>query len=98
MAGFRGKYQNKRDANEGEVVATLRAHGLSVVPLDTPVDLLCGYGGQTWAVEVKNGKAKLTEAQIAFFEAWRGNHTIIRSVADAEKFANEIRGFDEKSL
>lgn len=45
--GFRGKYKNKRDSNEGEIVATLRAHGLSVTHLDTPVDLLCGYGGQT---------------------------------------------------
>lgn len=90
--GFRGRYKNKRDANEGQVVATLRAHGLSVVSLDTPVDLLCGFGGQTWAVEVKDGKAPLTEAQIAFYEAWRGNHTIIRSVADAEQFAREIRG------
>lgn len=96
--GFRGRFKNKRDANEGEVIATLRAYGLSVVTLDTPVDLLCGYGGKTWAVEVKVGKAPLTEAQIAFFETWRGNHTVIRCVADAEEFAKEIRGYHEKTL
>lgn len=89
--GFRGKYKNKRDSNEGEIVATLRAHGLSVTHLDTPVDLLCGYGGQTWAVEVKDGQKPLTAAQIAFYEEWRGNHTIIRSVEDAEAFAREVR-------
>lgn len=90
--GFRGRHRNKRDSNEAAVVETLRKHGLSVVHMDKPVDLLCGYGGRTYAVEVKVGDADLSKPQVEFFNAWLGNKTIIRSVADAEQFAREIRG------
>ena len=81
----------KRDANEPEIIASLEAHGMSVSRLDTPVDLLVGYGGFTWAVEVKMPSGVFTKAQIEFYDTWNGNRTILRSVSDAMKFARECR-------
>jgi len=43
---MRGQYANKRDRNEAEIVAILRAHGFTVALMDTPVDLLIGRSGE----------------------------------------------------
>jgi len=89
--GFRGRYKNKRDRNEGEVVAALEAHGIAVVRADTPVDLICGCAGQTYLVEVKDGAAKLTRGQEEFLEKWTGHAVVVRSVEEAIEFAKEVR-------
>lgn len=88
--GFRGQYKNKRDANEADIVAEIRAHGISVEHLDKPADLLCGYAGKDYLVEVKVGNANLTGPQIIFYESWRGSKTILRSVDDAREWAREV--------
>ena len=90
--GFRGQYKNKRDANEPDIVSTLRAHGFSVEYLDKPVDLVCGYGGKDYLIEVKAPSGTLTGPQEIFFDSWRGSKTILRSVQDAEEWARNIRG------
>lgn len=90
--GFRGKYKNKRDANEGEIVDQLRAHGFSVYPLDQPLDLLVGYMGKNYLVEVKAPKGKLTDPQVKFIEGWRGSVEIIRSTDEADEFAKKSKG------
>ena len=89
--GFRGQYRNKRDANEPAIVEALRAAGLSVVSMDTPADLLIGYGGCTYIAEIKAAKGKLTKSQAAFYVTWQGNVTVLRSVDDALAFAKEVR-------
>ena len=89
----------KRDLNESDLFVELRAHGLSVYSLDTPLDALVGYGGRTYLVEIKNGpKAPLTPAQVKFIcgdrmnlAPWRGQYVILRSVADARSFAQKVR-------
>lgn len=85
-----GRYANKRDANEGEIVAELRARGFSVSHMDKPVDLLIGKHGQTYIAEVKVEGGKLTKAQIEFYELWRGNHLILRSTQDVADWAAQI--------
>jgi hypothetical protein len=41
-------------------------------------DLLVGFRGQNWLVELKpNKKASFTEAQVEFWKAWRGQKAII---------------------
>jgi len=90
--GFRGKYKNKRDGNEPEIVAALEGCGFSVVRMDHPADLLCGFAGKDYLVEVKMPSAYLSGPQKIFFEQWRGSKTILRSVQDALEWANEIRG------
>ena len=89
---MRGQYKNKRDANEPQIFDILRAHGLSVYQLNQPLDAVCGFGGRTYLVEVKNGpKAKLTAPQEAFLASWRGQHVILCSEAEAEAWCKLVR-------
>jgi len=89
---MRGQWANKRDANEPEIFAIIRAHGIDVCPTDRPADAVCGYKGRSYLVEVKNGpKAKLTKAQEAFLASWRGQHVILCSEAEAEAWCKLVR-------
>lgn len=65
-------YANKRDASEAAIVEVLRKAGCSVIRMDKPVDLLVGFRGGTFLVEVKTGKGKLNEGQSEFIRQWRG--------------------------
>ena len=81
----------KRDANEPEIVETLRAFGLSVHQMDRPADLLVGYGARTYLVEVKMPRGTFTPPQEKFRKAWRGDYTVLRTIAEAEAFARDVR-------
>ena len=87
--GFRGKYANKRDANEADLVKEFRAHGCSVVHLDLPLDLLVGYRGQTHLVEVKQEGKGLNEKQREFADTWRGEMNVVRSIDDVRDLIAE---------
>ncbi|MEN9901219.1 MAG: hypothetical protein RLZZ152_2263 [Pseudomonadota bacterium] len=68
------RYAARRDANEAEIVSALRAAGAYVYDIGLPVDLLVGYKGHTFLVEVKNGPRKrLTALQEDFFKNWSGS-------------------------
>ena len=61
------------DANQTQIVSALRSAGAYVWIIGLPVDLLVGYKGHTFLVEVKNGpKRRLTALQADFFESWGG--------------------------
>ena len=61
------------DANQTAVVSALRAAGAYVWIIGLPVDLLVGYKGHSFLVEVKNGPRKrLTALQEDFFNNWCG--------------------------
>jgi hypothetical protein len=61
------------DANQEAVVIALRAAGAYVWIIGLPVDLLVGYKGHTFLVEIKDGpKKRLTALQEAFFAKWDG--------------------------
>jgi hypothetical protein len=67
------RYAARVDANQQQVVETLRAAGAYVWIIGLPVDLLVGYNGITFLVEVKDGSKKhLTPLQRDFFEKWMG--------------------------
>jgi hypothetical protein len=58
----------KRDRNEKPVVAALNQAGVVTYRLssaDLP-DLLCGYRGRYFLVEVKSAKGRLEPGQVAF--------------------------------
>jgi hypothetical protein len=62
------------DQNQKEIVAALRAAGAYVFIIGLPVDLLVGYKGHSFLVEVKNGSRKrLTKLQEDFFKNWSGS-------------------------
>lgn len=67
------RYAARTDQNQQEIVKALRDAGASVWVIGLPVDLLVGYNGQTFLVEVKtDSKKSLTKLQQAFFEKWVG--------------------------
>lgn len=83
----------RRDANEADIVRDLEHLGCTVFRLDGAgvPDLLVGYQGKTFAIEVKNplakggakdggkrtkGRGALTPAQVKSFAAWRGERII----------------------
>lgn len=85
-SGFQGRAR-KRDANEPEIIAALEAvPGVVVVSQDKPVDLMVGYMGVTYNLEVKNpkGKNRIEPDQQAFFDEWTGRPVVVvRSPEDA---------------
>ena len=67
------RYAARVDQNQDQIVSALRAAGAVVWVIGLPVDLLVGYKGHTFLVEVKNGPRKrLTALQADFFESWGG--------------------------
>jgi len=68
------RYAARVDANQDQIVVALRAAGASVWIIGLPVDLLVGYKGHTFLVEIKtNAKKRLTTLQRDFFESWSGS-------------------------
>ena len=75
------RLKSRTDTNQAEIVSALRKKGCSVVCLHTVgkgcPDILAGYNGQNFLIEVKDGnkppsKQKLTPDEAAFFAGWRG--------------------------
>ena len=68
------RYAAKVDANQAQIVSALRAAGAYVWIIGLPVDLLVGYKGHTFLVEIKDGpKKRLTALQQDFFDNWSGS-------------------------
>lgn len=67
------RYAARVDATQEQIVSVLRAAGAYVWIISLPVDLLVGYNGITYLVEVKSGPKKaLTKLQQDFFAKWVG--------------------------
>lgn len=86
------RFAAKVDANQPEIVKALRGVGATVQPLHAVgkgcPDLMVGFRGQTFALEVKDGaKApsdrKLTSAQIGWHEGWKGHVAVVETVDQA---------------
>ena len=86
------RHAKARDANEPEIVEALQAVGATVERLDTPFDLLVGYRGKDFKLEVKVplGKkggasaSRLTVDQVVFQRTWRGAPLyVVRSSREA---------------
>lgn len=76
-------FADRRDKNEPEIIKALKAIGCSVHQLDQPLDLLVGYRGLNWLIEVKTDKGKLTEGQEEFLPEWRGQLCVARTPEQA---------------
>ena len=94
----------KRDNNHRAIVQALRKIGCSVA--DTASmgkgfpDLVVGYRGKTFLVEVKNettgyGKRGLNPLQKQFREKWLGSKIII--ACDVEQIIKQIQGEQNES-
>jgi Holliday junction resolvase len=81
------RYRARVDANHKEIVDALRDIGASVVSL-APIgkgcpDLLVGYRGRNYLLEVKTEKGALKPLQVTFAELWRGQVVVVRSIDEA---------------
>lgn len=81
----------RRDANEPQVIAALRAAGAYVKQINDEgaFDLLCWHGGRTFLLEVKDGSKPpsartLSPAEQKFHDEWPGvNLHIVTSHQEA---------------
>jgi hypothetical protein len=75
------------DTNMQEIVRDLRACGASVTPTHMVgrgfPDLVVGWRGGTYLLEVKVGNAKLTPAEMRWHRDWRGQVMIVRTSQQA---------------
>ncbi len=85
----------KVDDNQAAMVARFRKWGATVQPLHAVgegcPDLLVGFRGQNWLVEVKDGKKSpsrrcLTAEQEKWHGEWRGQVCIMETLADVDQF------------
>lgn len=77
------RFNAKRDANEPEIIDKFESLGASVESIDTPCDLIVGYGNISILVEVKTEKGVLTENQKDFIRDWKGQYCIVRTTEEA---------------
>ena len=84
----------RRDANQRRIVDALRRMGASVV-ITADVgggfpDLVVGWGGETYLVEVKN-RTRLSRRQRAFREKWNGGEIVVLcSVEEAKRWMSSL--------
>lgn len=85
------RYANKRDENEGAIIAALEAMGCIVVRMDKPVDLLVllPAGRGIVLVEVKTKRGTLTKGQHEFGEYWPIH--VVRTPEEAIALAQKAR-------
>ena len=72
----------KRDANEREIIDALESVGASVEQLDK-FDLVVGYRGINYLLEVKDIGGRLTASQRKYSDEWRGQYAIVWTVEEA---------------
>jgi hypothetical protein len=76
----------KRDENEREIIDALEGVGASVTQLSEKglPDLLVGFRGETYLIEVKSTKGNLTAHQNEWWLSWRGREpAVARTPHDA---------------
>ncbi len=84
--------RKRTDANHRQIVDALRRCGATVLDLsnvgDGCPDLLVGFRGRNYLMEVKDGAKKpsqrrLRETQIEFFQSWAGQAAKVENLAEA---------------
>lgn len=92
--------QPKLDSNHNQTVSGLRAAGCSVLSLASlgngAPDLLVGYKGQNWLIEMKDGKKppskrRLTADEVSFADRWRGQTAVAHSLDEALRVVGAVQ-------
>jgi len=90
-------YAKRTDANQAEIVKTLRQAGADVYDLSKVgkgiPDLLVTFNGETILMEVKMPKGKFTPDQLKFIANWKGGPL---SRVDSPESALRVIGLIEK--
>lgn len=71
----------RRDRNHRAIREGLRQVGADVVDLgdvgDSVPDLMVGFRGRTYLLEIKSEGGRLSPGQSAFLERWRGGPAVV---------------------
>lgn len=78
------------DANHRDIRAGLEAAG-ATVDSKGPLDLLVGFRGANYLLEVKTAKGKLRPSQARFLSAWKGQAVVVRTMDEALKAIGAVR-------
>ncbi len=84
----------KRDQSEPEIVRLLELVGARVWRLNKPFDLLCGFRGRLYLLEVKSGKGKLTKEQLRDYDLCTADGlpvAIVKTAGDALRAIGAVR-------
>lgn len=77
----------RADPNQKDIVQALRDVGASVIHLHMVgrgcPDILVGFRGRNTLMEIKTEKGKLNKRQRSFFDEWRGECWVVRTVDSA---------------
>ncbi len=75
------------DENQRVIVTALRQFGASVwVTSDSghgAPDIVCGYHGRSYPMEIKTWHGKLTKAERDWFDRWEGDYYIVHTFEEA---------------
>ena len=101
MPANKGFFSKRRvDGNHKEIVKAVEQAGCSVLSLADKghgcPDLLVGFRGDNYLVEVKNGAGALTDDQQRFINKWRGQVMVIRSIEEVNIFFGQTSNFLHK--
>jgi len=82
--------QHRADSNQQEIVDFLRFAGASVLILSQVgngcPDLLIGYNGNNYLIEVKYKNGRLRKKQKEFIQSWNGTAVIVaKSIEEVRK-------------
>jgi Holliday junction resolvase len=79
----------RRDKNEKEIIEALRQAGASVTQISEKgaPDLLVGFRGQTYLLETKTARGKLTEDQQHWVSTWQGHQAVVVRTVEAALIA-----------
>lgn len=66
------RHASRTDANQAEIIKSLRGIGCRVEYIKEPCDLLVGFRGKTVLLEVKVDGGRLTKPQVEFIATWNG--------------------------
>lgn len=97
------KFPKRVDQNQKHIVKTFRELGASVqiiseVGKGCP-DILVGIDGKNYLFEIKNGEKslsgqKLTESEQLFFDSWKGQVKIIKTISEVVHFMDYFKSCD----
>jgi hypothetical protein len=86
------------DDNQNEIVEEFRARGASVKVVSQVkgfVDIVVGYRGHNFLIEIKDGRKppsarKLTDDEIEFHASWRGTCQVIEGRDEVGSFLKKV--------
>ncbi len=80
------RYGARRDQNEARIIKALQSVGATVDELpggEGRPDLLVGFRGRNYLMEVKTKHGKLNAKQCAYHAAWAGDVSVVRNIDEA---------------